>query len=193
MKINVVSRFLYGIVITGVITMLFSCGNATQEIEQVPVRDTLPVEQARNITMYYSDSGIIKAKMTAPLMLRYEDDKQKGVLKLPDGLKVIFYDSAGVQETVMTARYGERFDEKMIIEVKHDVLVLTTDSKRLTSNHLVWDERNHRVYSNEFVKITTPDKVIYGDGFESDENFDQYRIIKPKGEFLLKKDKNATE
>ncbi len=179
-------------IVTGLsVTMFFSCGNEVSEIDQVPIRDTLPVEQARDITMYYSDSGMIKARLSAPLMKRYDMAENKGLLKLPEGLEVIFFDSAGNKETVLTALYGERMDALQKIEVRHDVLVITADSKRLISDHLVWDERAHRIYSNEFVKITTPDKVIWGDGFESDERFDQYKILRPKGEFEVRKDKNT--
>ncbi|PKP04946.1 MAG: LPS export ABC transporter periplasmic protein LptC [Bacteroidetes bacterium HGW-Bacteroidetes-6] len=172
-------------------TMLFSCGNSSETIKELPVRDTLPIEEAHDVIMYYSDSGMMKAKMTAPLMRRYEDINRRSVLKLPDGLKVVFYDSVQQPETTMTARYGERFDELQRIEVKYDVVVLTTDSKKLYSNHLIWDERLHKIYSDVFVKIITPDKIIWGDGFESDERFDQYHIIRPKGEIDMKEDKNT--
>ncbi len=180
-----------GIVVVILATMLFSCGNKTEAIKDLPVRDTMPIEEARDVTMYYSDSGMIEAKMTAPLMRRYEDINRRSVLKLPEGLKVVFYDSLQNPETTMTAKYGERFDELQRIEVKYDVVVLTTDSKELHSNHLIWDEKMHKIYSNVFVKIITPDKIIWGDGFESDERFEQYHIIRPKGELDMKDDKNA--
>lgn len=183
--------FLKGIVVVYSATMLFSCGNRSEAIKDIPVRDTLPVEEAHDITMYYSDSGMIKAKMTAPLMRRYEDINRRSVLKLSEGLKVVFYDSVQQPETTLTAKYGERIDELQRIEVKYDVVVLTADSKKLYSNHLIWDERLHKIYSDVFVKIITPDKIIWGDGFESDERFEQYHIIRPKGEIDMNEDKNA--
>lgn len=155
--------------------------------------DTLPVELARDVTMYYSDSGHIEACMTAPLMKRYESKEQRGILKLTEGLNVVFFDSLGNKETVVTARYGERFDELQRIELKYDVVVITADSEKMYTDHLIWDEKENRVYSNVFIKIITPDKIIWGDGFESDERFDQYRILRPKGEIEIKDDKNLSE
>ncbi|HCB61430.1 MAG TPA: LPS export ABC transporter periplasmic protein LptC [Bacteroidales bacterium] len=175
------------------VTMIFSCGNSMNSIQEVAVKDTLPVEQALDVTMYYSDSGHIEACLTAPVTKRYESKDQKGILKLTDGLKVIFYDSLGREETVLTARYGERFDELQRIEVKYDVVIITADSEKMYTDHLIWDEKANRVYSNVFIKIITPDKIIWGDGFESDESFDQYRILRPKGEIEIKDDKNASE
>lgn len=175
------------------VTMFFSCGNSMNSIQEVAVKDTLPVEQALDVTMYYSDSGHIEACLTAPVTKRYENKDQKGILKLTDGLKVIFYDSLGREETVLTARYGERFDELQRIEIKYDVVIITADSEKMYTDHLIWDEKANRVYSNVFIKIITPDKIIWGDGFESDESFDQYRILRPKGEIEIKDDKNASE
>lgn len=162
-------------------------------IQEVAVKDTLPVEQALDVTMYYSDSGHIEACLTAPVMKRFESKDQKGILKLTDGLKVIFYDSLGQEETVLTANYGERFDELQRIDIKYDVVIITSDSEKMYTDHLIWDEKANRIYSNVFIKIITPDKIIWGDGFESDERFDQYRILMPKGEIDIKDDKNASE
>ncbi|HPB01673.1 MAG: LPS export ABC transporter periplasmic protein LptC [Bacteroidales bacterium] len=185
--------FIISIVAAMAVTMFFSCGNSMNSIKEVTVKDTLPVEQAMDVTMYYSDSGHIEACLTAPVMKRFDNKDQKGVLKLTEGLKVIFYDSLGQEETVLTARYGERLDELQRIDVKYDVVIITADSEKMYTDHLIWDERANRIYSNEFIKIITPDKIIWGDGFESDERFDNYRIMRVKGEIEIKDDKNTSE
>lgn len=191
--IHLKNLYISGIVTIIMVTMLFSCGNSINSIQEVAVKDTFPVEQARDVKMYYSDSGHIEACLTAPVMKRYENDNQKGILKLTEGLKVVFYDSLGNEETVLTAKYGERFDELQRIVVKYDVVVITSDSEKMYTDHLIWDERANRVYSDVFVKIITPDKIIWGDGFESDESFDQYQILRPKGEIQINDDKNISE
>ena len=33
-----------------------------------------------------------------------------------------------------------------------------------------------RIFTEEYVKITTPDEIIYGDGLESNETFSKYQI-----------------
>ena len=98
-------------------------------IQEVAVKDTLPVEKALDVTMYYSDSGHIEACLTAPVMKRYENKDQKGILKLTDGLKVIVYDSLGREETVLTAKYGERFDELQGFVVNFDVVIISAESE----------------------------------------------------------------
>jgi len=185
--------FLMCIVAGILATMLFSCGNSMKNIAEVAVKDTFPVEQAKNITMYYSDSGKIEACLKAPVMKRYEDKDRQGILKLTSGVKVVFYDSLGKEESVLTAKYGERNDKLQRIDVKYDVVVLTSDSTQLYSEHLIWEEKQDRIHSDVFVKIVTPDKIIWGDGFESDERFENYKILRPKGEFQIKDDKKAEQ
>ena len=181
-------KFIFKIIISGIVaiilvTMLFSCGNKMKSINELPKKDTFPNEQARDITLYFSDSGKIEAKLTAPIMKRYSNE-DKHVL-LPEGLFVTFYDSVGAIESTLEAKWGIRYEEIRKTEVKYDVIILTADSEEVYTDHLIWDEAQGTIYSDEFVKIVSLEKIIWGDGFESDERMDKYHIIKPKGEILV--------
>ena len=57
--------------------------------------------------------------------------------------------------------------------------------EQLNTEELIWDQRKEFIYSNKFVKITTGDGVLYGDGLESDQTFSSRRIINPSGEILV--------
>ena len=67
------------------------------------------------------------------------------------------------------------------MEAKYDVVIVNSEGERLNTEHLIWDRKNQRIYSNVFVTITTEDEVIMGEGFESNESFTKYKILKPKG------------
>ena len=58
----------------------------------------------------------------------------------------------------------------------------------LNTEHLIWDQSKKTIFSNVAVKITTNDEVIYGDGFESDETFNKYEILNPRGTINVKDD-----
>ena len=51
----------------------------------------------------------------------------------------------------------------------------------------------HIIFSDVFVKITTPDNVLYGDSLVSDENFDNYTINNVSGEFLIETEPTENE
>lgn len=60
-------------------------------------------------------------------------------------------------------------------------------NEKLNTEHLIWNERTKKIYSDDFVKITTPDEIIFGNGFEADQDFSRYKIMKIKGTINLKK------
>lgn len=43
-----------------------------------------------------------------------------------------------------------------------------------------------RIYSDKFVRITTEDEILYGEGFESNQEFTNWKIIKPTGSIKIK-------
>jgi LPS export ABC transporter protein LptC len=60
-------------------------------------------------------------------------------------------------------------------------LVNKLEGKRLETEELIWDQKTGRIFSDKFSKITSKQEVIYGDGFESNQDFSQYRILKIRG------------
>jgi len=144
---------------------------------------------ARDIEVYYSDSGMIKAFLESPLMKRYEEEDK--YIEFPDGFKIIFYDSIMNPKSQITANYGIRFENEKRMEAKNNVVVISIEKdEQLDTEHLVWDERKKIIYSDVFVKITRADEVLYGDGLTSDQDFEKYTIKNPTGEFQIKPDEN---
>jgi LPS export ABC transporter protein LptC len=72
------------------------------------------------------------------------------------------------------------------MEARNNVVVTNSKGETLNTEQLMWDERSEKLYSDVFVKITTPDQIIFGEGFESNQNFTQYRINKIKGTIKVK-------
>lgn len=79
------------------------------------------------------------------------------------------------------------------MEVKNDVVVVNEKGERLNTEHLIWDEKTRRIYTDVFVKITTPDKVFYGDGLDADDSFMKWVIKKPRGTFYVNTDETESD
>jgi LPS export ABC transporter protein LptC len=58
-------------------------------------------------------------------------------------------------------------------------------AEKLETEELYWDRYKARIYTDKFVKITTPNRVITGQGLESDQSFTNYTIRKITGVFDL--------
>lgn len=163
------------------------CSNDLDDVKRVNAQDTIPVMYARNVNIAQSESGHLKYNLTAPVLYRYESAKG-ATIKFPEGFKVIFFDSLNPNKirTEITAKYGINREFEKIMEAKSDVVVINRlKGEQLNTEHLVWDQNSHKVFSNVFVKITTPDKILYGEGLQSDEKFNHWRIRKPRGEMYV--------
>ncbi len=163
------------------------CKNDLDEVRSFITEDTIPTMYAKNVSIAESENGNLKYKLTAPVLYRYENDKGATV-KFPEGFKVIFFDSLNPDliRTEITARYGINKEIEKIMEAKSDVIVINhLKGEQLNTEHLVWNQNTKKVFSDVFVKITTPDKILYGDGMQSDERFYHWRIRKPRGEMYV--------
>ena len=148
----------------------------------------LPLETSKNVEFIYSDSAIVRARLKAPQIDRYGGEKPYVVMPL--GMNVVFFQEDKKEQTNLTANYGIGYDngngiwEKM--EAKGNVIVINEKGEKLNTEHLIWNTFTKKIYTDAFVKITTKDQVIVGDGMEADQDFSSYEIKNVKGTFDIK-------
>jgi LPS export ABC transporter protein LptC len=168
-----------------------SCVNDPAKVNSFSKKDTLPLQSATDIDVLYTDSAKLKYHITAPKGNEYAGSNP--YTEMPDGVKVeIFGDSAKV-DSYLTANYAIHRKREQVMEAKSNVVVRNTKGETLNTEHLIWDGQKRRLYTNAFVKITTADQVIMGEGMESDERFEDYEIKNVTGTFLLKDEPAAEE
>lgn len=155
-----------------------------EEIEAVTIKDTLPVETAKKLEILYSDSGRVKVKIKAGKLNRFAGASP--YLEFPDGIHVWFYNIKHEPESEMSARFAVRYEVDAIIEAKKNVVVINEQGDILNTEHLIWDEKTQMIRTEAFVKITTKDEIIIGEGMEADQYFRKYKIRNIKGTFNLK-------
>ncbi|MEZ5084496.1 MAG: LPS export ABC transporter periplasmic protein LptC [Bacteroidales bacterium] len=164
--------------------VLCSCENDIETINSLNYQDSLPAEFAKDIEVFYSDSGKIQAYLESPFMTNVQGEEP--YMEFPQGFKVIFYDSIMQKKSVITAKYGISYEKTEIMEAKNNVVVMNLDKQeKLETEHLIWDQKKGIIYSDVFIKITSPDEVIFGDGLTSDQDFSRYEIKNPSGEFKI--------
>ena len=145
----------------------------------------MPVQSSKNIEIIYSDSGEIKIRIKAPLLLRY-DEPDKQYAEFPDGIDVIFFDKNRTEQSTLRADYAVYRERKDIWEVSNNVIIVNKNGDVINTEKMIWNKKTGIIYSGEFVKITTCDEIIYGNGFEADQNLDNYVIKKITGTINLK-------
>jgi len=171
------------------LTIVFfsGCGNSADRVAMLTHAPTGPSMSTKNVEVIFSDSGKVQAKLTSVLMNQYNNPEP--YMEFPKGFHVVMYDSALRVETTISANYGKRLENTRIMEAKGNVVVRNELKKQqLNTEQLTWDEHRKMIYSNLPVKITTPDKTLYGDGLESNESFSRYQFRNVHGQMLVKKD-----
>jgi len=166
--------------------MLFSCENKMSEIDKLTSKDINTDNHITNIDMIYTDSGIVKLRLKAPITIIH-DEKKEPYKEFPEGLEVFFFkDRDTIVENYLKANYGINYGKKDLTEVRGDVVVVNEKGDTLKTEKLFWDSKKKLIYSDELVRIIQKDQVIVGeDGFEADENFSYYKIKNSSGDISV--------
>ena len=175
---------LLGILMLAVF-FISSCENDISEINQLIKRDDLNVEKTKDVELIYSDSAIVKVIVKAPMMETYKD-KIEPRQEFPDGIKVDFYNERLNSVSKLTAKHAIRYDRKKEIIMTDSVVWQSLKNEILESEELIWNESTKKVYSKRFVKVTTEEDIIYGYGFEAEEDFSKWKITAPQGTMSVK-------
>jgi LPS export ABC transporter protein LptC len=182
-KPNLYRSFLNIAILLG-LAMFFSCKTDLKKIEDITKTLDLPVESAEDIKIVYSTRATLQMIMQAPVMDRYEGEKP--YMELPKGFLMVFYDSLMNETSRISANYAIQYAEDELIDARNDVVVENIENnERLNTEQLIWDQKNELIFTEKFVKITTEEEVLYGDGFESDDRFTSWIIKRPRGTFSV--------
>ena len=168
---------------------LSSCENDIAVVNTITAatQKLLPTQSDQNVEILYSDSALVRAKLSAKRLDHYAG--KKPYLELPKGMEITFYDEHHKEQTKLTADYGIGFDNGEGIEhmeAKRNVVVVNQKGDKLNTEHLIWNAVTKKIFTDEFVKITTKDEVIWGDGLTANQDFSDYTIKNVKGQINVK-------
>ncbi len=179
LSIKVITVFL-GIV------MLCSCKNDIDIINTFTEIHNLPTQSVRNLETIYTDSGKIQIKLLAPELRRFSNVEEP-YIEFPTGIKVVFYDHNQKPESQLTAKYAIYFEANELWEARDSVIAVNNLGDTLNTELLFWDEKKELIYTDKFVKITTENEVIWGEGLEANQEFTDWKIKNVKGTIYIDK------
>lgn len=183
---NLKSHSIYiPVILAGI---FFSCQEQKLEKMKLITGDTeMPTETGKNVEFIFSDSAYVKFKLNAPETERYITEAETYVV-FPKGMMLKSYDRNGEEESSLTSNYAikhEGKNGKSLFEAKDKVVIINAKGEKLETEHITWDEGSDVVKSDAFVKITTADEIIMGDGMEADRDFSRYKILNITGTIQL--------
>lgn len=156
-------------------SILTSCVNDEKKVNAV-FEKKLGVDKAIDIKSYISQAGKMRALLTAPLLLHYQDSGSR--MELPKSLHVDFFDSTLNVESKLDALYASYFETDNKIFIRDSVRVYNIKGDTLLCKELWWDQRLEKFYTEKPVQIRTLDMIMFGEGMSAPQNFRTFEIYK---------------
>lgn len=164
-----------------------ACENNEAEVRSL-TQKTIAVEEGTQIETFYSQGGILKARLTAPVMRRFQTDSP--YIEFPKSLHVDFYNTKTRQlESQLNARYGKYRETENKVLLRDSVEVFNVKGDTLRCPELWWEQSKQQFYTTKPVRIHTRDKVIYGNkGMVAGQDFTWWEIFSSSGSILVPSD-----
>lgn len=148
-----------------------------EKVKQFIDNDTIVGLMAYDVVIERSDSGMMVAKLIAPVM-RTIDDPDSAMLEFPKGFVAYMYEGDTAPSSMIRGDYGVNYQKKELIIAKHNVVVKNVRTEEvLETETLFWDQKKRKIYTGGLVKISGPDKLIFGDSLTANENFSKREIF----------------
>lgn len=157
-----------------------------KEVAKFDLSQNLPMNTADSVEVSYSVKGKLKFKLKAPLLEQYQGEKPFNEMR--KGVEVEIYDSLRRLTSRLTSNYAIDSTYAKKMEARDNVVVVNEKGEKLETEELKWDQKTEKITSDVFVKITTSNQIIMGEGLESNQDFSEYRIIKPTGIINIEND-----
>ncbi len=166
---------------------LFSCEGNYNNVQKLNQADNNPLGEGKAVNLKYTDSGVVVANLKAPELLDF-GNKEFPYKEFPKGVELYFWQE-GKLNTVFSD-YAIQYDETAIIDLRENVVVVTSDSVVLRAEQLYWDQGKQWVFTDQPYQIQLKDgSVNNGASFDSNQDFTTFISRNNQGTQLIDKTK----
>jgi LPS export ABC transporter protein LptC len=89
-----------------------------------------------------------------------------------------FYTTAGAKDAVLTSQHGTYTTRNGGMVARKDVVVVSEDGRRLTTQELKYDQTKNEISSDSAFVMTEPNRRLEGIGFVSDPNLNNVHVLR---------------
>lgn len=165
---------------------IVSCENKIEVVKNLG-KKRLGVEEAYSIESYMSQSGKMKAKLTAPIMLRHLLDTPK--VEFIKTMHVDFFDDTLGIESRMDCKYGRYLENDNKVYLRDSVVVFNRKGDTLWTDELIWDQSKAEFFTDKFVKVKKGFNSTYilgNNGLRADQSLNNITFFNiKKGSYVI--------
>lgn len=171
-------------IVLGTIVMLLlfpSCdGNKKVLGAAITERDSLPIMATYGVTSLISDSGVTRYRLNTDEWLVY-DKKKPSYWAFEKGVYLEQFDSLLNIAASVKADTAYYYDREKLWKLVGNVDIKNLKGERFNTELLYWNQATQKIYSDKFIRIEQPDKIITGHGFDSNQQMTIYEIDNVEG------------
>jgi LPS export ABC transporter protein LptC len=147
--------------------------------KQPPVASHSPLADSADQIMYnawfnLTDKGLARAQMQGDTLYFFEDNTRIEA----ENPHITFFTTTGAKDAVLTARHGTSNTRTNNMIARHNVVVVSEDGRRLTTQELIYNQQRNEIASDSAFVLTEADRRLEGVGFRSDPNMKNIQILK---------------
>ena len=172
--------------------VVYSCKGNLTEAEKLDL-DQTPVQTVDDMFFVRTENGKLKMRVETPRMEVFEHDTVTFDL-FPKGIKIYGYSEEGLLETTIVARKarhdknlrgkGELWSAFGNVVVKNII-----KQETMETDTLYWDGAKEEIWTDCYVKMSSPSGYMQGYGMRSDEMARNAILLKPfDNEFIIESD-----
>ena len=164
--------------------LLPSCGKKESLADAINENDSLPDMRTTGVTTYISDSGMIRYKViTAEWLIFSQVDSPYWAFK--KGIYLEKFDTLFRIDASIKADTAFYYEPQKLWELRGNVHIRSQRGDKFDTQIMFWDQGKEKIYSDQFIRIEQPDKVLTGYGFESNQQMTEYQIFNNTGIFTV--------
>lgn len=172
----------------GAIVMLLlfsSCEGRKKALgDAITERDSLPVMATYGVISLVSDSGVMRYRINTEEWLVY-DRKKPSYWAFEKGVYLEQFDSLLHVDASIKADTAYYYDKEKLWKLMGHVDIKNLKGEHFTTELLYWNQATQKVYSDKFIRIEQPDRIITGHGFDSNQQMTVYVIHNIEGIFYV--------
>ena len=159
---------------------IFACNNT--ELNKIgETRDGLPDAESWNATITLTNKGSKRAVIKSGHLQKYQ---QRQYILLDQKVDADFFNEEEIYTTNLKSEIAEIDESKDFLIAMGNVVVVSDSGVSLYTDTLSWDNVEEKVFTDDrVVFITEQNDTLYGIGFKSDIELNNWEIMQPTGVF----------
>lgn len=168
--------------------IVFSCKGKLGEAESLNISE-MPIQRVENMFTVQTKNGVVVMRTVANLTERFDRDTLT-FETFPKGIAVYSYTDDGLLETTLFADNARHETNKRTnvekwaaygnVEIENVIKkqVIQTDT-------IYWDRTDEKLYTDCYVRMSSPDGFMQGYGMRSDQKANNSIILRPFNSYAV--------